>query len=527
MREKNWFHLGAALTLGLIFAQNAQAHEFIIKLRGDSAGKLAKDAQLEIKKLSSVKKLYRVKSNFVETREHVYRRLESDPRIAFVERNIRYKLNRLPNDYQEQWSFKNLERLDLDLGVEAAWDVSIGNKTVVVAIIDTGAVLTHEDLRENLWTNTAERAGTVGVDDDANGYVDDVHGWDFQTNSADIDDDDGHGTMCAGIVGAKGNNGIGLTGVNWDVSIMPIRFAYSEFSDWSGSLELAIQGLDYAIQNGAQIILLPWGSSEDSRALQEMLEFAQQKNILIVTSAGNAGEDIDTTPQYPASYENENILVVAALDQSGRLTQNSNWGRRAVDVGAPGVDVMTTSRWDYSEAWPGGTSAAAAYVAGVAALVKAHEPGITFFDLKDRLILTAKQIQSLQGQMVFGGLVSAQYALLNQVAPVDTSDPSGWSAQQQTVETLHPYANGVREEYRVTVPNAKRIAVFFDQFETEKGYDYVTFKDLTGKVLAKWSGDKSKSYSPTANGDTLIMEFTSDSSSTDFGFFATRVSYDP
>ncbi len=516
------------LALGLFIAQPASAFDFVVKLKSNPPDlqQFVQETKSEKAALLSAKShLYLVTRNIVERRQFGFDQLQANPKVVLVENNNLYKLAAIPNDtlYGDQWALKNLERLDLDLGAEQAWDITTGSDQVTVAIIDTGIMTSHEDLTDNIWTNAAEATGTPGVDDDKNGFIDDVHGWDFYGDSPDVEDNNGHGTLCAGIIGARGNNEIGLAGINWNVKIMPIRFAYS---DYGGTLAAAILGMEYAINNNAHIILLAWSSLEDSQLLLEMIERAQQKNILVVTAAGNDSNDNDVTPVYPASYSSENNISVASLDRTGALASYSNFGRRSVDVGAPGTDLVSTSRWDYHTSWDGGTSAAAAYVAGIAALLKAQDPAISFFDMKDRIVLTARRIASLRGKMDSPGMVSAYYALVNQVAPPDSSDPTGWNVYEETFETNHPYSVDENATYLIKVPNAKRLAVLFDQFETEDGYDFVTFKDSTGRIIARWSGNHTGQFSPAVAGDSMTIEFTSDNTSTGFGFLINKINYE-
>lgn len=511
---------------GFIISQSANAHEFVVKLidAPQSIEKLTRETKSEeITELSKKEHLYLVKRNMVERREYGLAALQKNPTVEVAEDNILYKLNSVPNDpkYSQQWGLKNLERIDLDIEAEKAWDISTGSDKVTVAIIDTGVNFNHEDLVDNIWMNEAEANGQPEIDDDGNGYVDDVMGYNFYDNDADADDTNGHGTMTAGIVGAKGNNGVGVAGVNWNVKILPLKYSYS---DYGGTLANVLRAMEYAIDKNADIILTPFSSTESSELLLQAIERAQQKNILVVASAGNDTDDNDVTPKYPASYEAENVISVAALNSKGAMTTYSNYGRRSVDVGAPGSNIMSTTLTGYSSD-DGGTSAAAAYVAGIAALLKANDPSLMYFDIKDRIVFSARQIASLNGKIASGGMATAYYSLINQVAPVDTSDPAGWTMLEQVTETAHPYNDNETTTYTVHVPNAKKLAVLFEQFETEAEYDFVTFKDSTGREVGKYTGDHNGDFSPTVQGDTLTMEFTSDGSATKFGFLINKVYY--
>lgn len=516
-----------AVVQGFIISQSADAHEFVVKLKAppQSIEKFIRETQSEkISAISKKENLYLVSRNMVERQEYGMAALRAVSNVEAVEANTFYKLNSVPNDplYAIQWGLKNLDRIDLDIEAEKAWDITTGSDKVTVAIIDTGITLTQEDLKENIWTNEAEANGQPDVDDDGNGYVDDVHGYNFNDEDANIDDTTGHGTMTAGVVGAKGNNGVGVAGVAWNVKIMPLKYSYS---DYGGTLANVLRAFEYAMDKNVDIILTPFSSTESSPLLLEAIERAQQKNILIVASAGNEADDNDVTPKYPASYEVENVLSVAALDSKGALTNYSNYGRHSVDVGAPGVNIATTDIDGYNSNWEGSTSAAAAYVAGIAALLKSNDSNLMYFDLKDRIVYSARQVASLSGKIASGGMATAYYSLINQVAPVDTSDPAGWTMLEQTVETPHPYNDNETTTYTVTVPNAKKFAVLFEQFELENDYDFVTMKDSTGREIGKWTGDHSGEFSPTVQGDTLTLEFTSDGSANKYGFLINKVYY--
>jgi subtilisin family serine protease len=246
--------------------------------------------------------------------------------------------------FYRQWGLSNIGQkingtagtAGADLDAPAAWDISTGDRHIVVAVIDTGCDLNHPDLAANIWTNPGEIPGN-GIDDDGNQYVDDIHGWDFSDQDNDPQDATGHGTHVAGIIGAEGDNARGVTGVAWRVSIMPLRFmnAFEE-----GSTADAIRAIDYALAMGAKIINCSWGSSSYSRALQNVMAGA---DALFICAAGNNSQDTDVHPFYPASFGEENILSVAASDTVDELAWFSNFGSATVDVAAPGAGIFSLS----------------------------------------------------------------------------------------------------------------------------------------------------------------------------------------
>jgi len=253
---------------------------------------------------------------------------------------LRYK-NSESNDllFGDQWGMTMIQAPE-------AWDITTGDNEVVVAVIDTGVDYNHPDLAENIWSNTAELKGSAGVDDDDNGYVDDIHGWDFAGNGTGEDNDPlgdaGHGTHVAGIIAAGGNNGIGVAGVCWNLKIMPAKIQ----ADNATSMDTwdIIQGMEYAMENGARIINCSYGGPEFVQSEKEMFSLLGDQGILAVCAAGNDGDNIDRlfSNNYPAEYDLDNILAVASNADNGEFFSGSNYGENSVDVMAPGVGIKST-----------------------------------------------------------------------------------------------------------------------------------------------------------------------------------------
>jgi subtilisin family serine protease len=338
------------------------------------------------------------------TTEKAIDRLRRHPHVEYVEPNYVVHAFVVPNDpyYPLLWGMRNEGQsggspgADIDAG--SAWGVTTGSRNVLVGVIDTGIDYDHPDLAANIYVNPGEIDGN-GIDDDGNGFVDDVHGWDFIHDDNDPSDDVGHGTHVAGIIGAAGNNALGIAGVNWTVSMLPIKF----LGPGGGSTADAIAATDYATMMGADLTNNSWGGGPPSQALEEAILRAGVAGSLFVAAAGN---DADNNASYPAAFNTWNIVSVAATDDRDQLAPFSNYGATSVDLGAPGVAILSTLPGG-SYGFLSGTSMATPHVAGVAALMRAVSPGIDVAVLKQQLLQAVDPIPALAGKTVTGGRLSA------------------------------------------------------------------------------------------------------------------------
>lgn len=324
-----------------------------------------------------------------------------------------------------------------EIGVQNAWKLNPGSNNIIVAIIDTGVDYTHEDLLPNMWRNTKEIPNN-NIDDDNNGYVDDIVGWDFLDNdnkpydlaATSLQDilnggNPGHGTHCAGNVAARGQNGIGTSGVAPNAQIMALRFIGEQ-----GTTDAAIKSIHYAVDNGAKVLSNSWGSegedsadADENQALRDAIKYAQDHDVLFIAAAGNSTINNDTSDKrgYPASYDYDNIISVAAIDSANKLGSFSNYGAKTVDIAAPGVKIFsTTVGGNYSDSvipllganWDG-TSMACPHVAGAAALYWSAHPEKTSAEVKAAILNSAKPVASAQGKVLTNGKLSVEN-LMNQ-----------------------------------------------------------------------------------------------------------------
>ena len=309
---------------------------------------------------------------------------------------------------------------DADLDGPEAWDTMNSAGDVVIAIVDTGVRYTHEDLAANMWVNPGEIPDN-GKDDDGNGFIDDVYGINAVTNTGDPWDTLGHGTEVAGIAGAHGNNGVGVTGVSWRVKIMACRF----FDDaGNASVSDAIQCIDYARTKGARVINASFGSAGYSYSFYTAINSCRSAGIVFVAAAGNDSGNNDAAPYYPASYDLDNIVAVAATTRADALAEYSNYGATSVDLGAPGSAITTTDASSDSAFTLGsGTSYAAPVVTGAFALMRARYPAETYKQLIDRVLEATDPLPGLSGKCMSGGRLNLHKAIGPSLVAEFTANP--------------------------------------------------------------------------------------------------------
>ncbi|MBK6685765.1 MAG: discoidin domain-containing protein [Deltaproteobacteria bacterium] len=328
--------------------------------------------------------------------------------VRGVARNYLVHVGRVPNDarYGELWGLAKI-------GAPAAWDRTIGDRSMIVAVVDTGIDLAHPELSSNGWLNTQE-VGSNGLDDDGNGYVDDVAGWDFYSNDNGPADDNGHGTHVAGTIGASGDNGQGVAGVNWRVQLQALKVLGA---NGSGSLWGAAQAIHYAARNGAKVVNASFGCQGCNVSyMQQAIVALNDAGGLFVAAAGNNGSNNDSLPFYPAAYTEAAVIAVAATNPSDTLASFSNYGVTSVDLAAPGTSILSTQPNNGYASFDG-TSMAAPHVAGAVALFWSAHPNATAPEVKARLYATVAARSTLAGKVGTGGRLDVQALVNTDVEP--------------------------------------------------------------------------------------------------------------
>lgn len=409
----------AALNFSNALTPTYKAGELIVRFKDTDTG----TRKLTASKAATIRTYKRIKARQIRLPDttsmaEALQQFRADPNVLYAVPNYKvHKLSTTPNDayFSYQWNL-------LRISVRNAWDRYTGTNapgSVIVAVLDTGVAYTHPDLQGNLWINPGEINGD-SIDNDGNGIVDDYYGANFGdtiTGAPWDDSADGHGTHLAGIIGAVGDNGIGVSGINWATRIMAVKFLQGP--DGEGYLADALQGMDYAISNGAKIINMSFvvDGDDSSSALEEAINIADNAGVLVVSAAGNAAADLNTASVYPASIRTANNISVAASDIDDSLASYSNFGNLSVDVAAPGGEtagIVSTVYLDSGStlySYLAGTSVAAAHVSGAAALVWNRFPALTHHQLKARITSSVDQLPAFTGTTISGGRLNVANAL--------------------------------------------------------------------------------------------------------------------
>ncbi|HEY3215053.1 MAG TPA: S8 family serine peptidase, partial [Candidatus Eisenbacteria bacterium] len=396
------------------------------------------------------------------TVEQALSRLRNHPRIEYAEPNYELRADLVPNDprFPEMYGLRNTGQTGgtpgADIKAVNAWDLFTGDPNLLVGVIDTGFDYNHPDLAANVWTNPGEIPGN-GIDDDHNGYVDDVHGYDFYNNDGDPFDDNGHGTHTSGTIAAVGNNNVGVVGVCWQAKIVGIKFLSA---GGSGSTAGAIAGVQYAIAVGVRLTSNSWGGGGFSQALLDAINAAGAAGQLFVAAAGNSSQNTDVTPNYPSAYNSPYIIAVAATDHNDNLASFSNYGATTVDIAAPGVSILSTQPGN-SYQLLSGTSMATPHVAGAAAMVMGRFPGISNLQAKTLILNAADVKPQLAGKCLTGGRLNLFLSIAEpddtppgMIGDLATSNPGSNTMGLQWTATGDDGATGRASRYEIRYSTA-------------------------------------------------------------------------
>lgn len=351
--------------------------------------------------------------------------LKDNPDVLAVQPNYYYYLDATPDDprFGDLWGISKIS-------APAAWDTTTGSSTTIVAVIDTGIQYTHEDLAANIWTNPLEIAGN-NIDDDSNGKIDDIHGYDFRFDDPDPNDEHGHGTHVAGTIGAEGNNTLGVAGVNWNVKLMAIKIYDSTgLGTTSAMLINAYNYITAMRQRGENIRVTnnSYSGCDEAcgfdQATKDALDEMGQAGVLNVFAAGNANTDIDANPAYPGAYSSPDVFTVASSTSTDTRSGFSNFGVVNVDIAAPGSGILSTIFNGTGYGVKSGTSMASPHVAGAAALLSSHNPALSASSLKATLMNSADQLAAWDGVVKSGARLNVANALASQTQCDITLDPT-------------------------------------------------------------------------------------------------------
>lgn len=419
--------------VSVVNAQEYVADELIIKYKesgsqsSGSFSKMAKSKGLSVKRHWKGLKLQHFSMKPGSDMNATIEELSQDPNVEYVERNYYFNKASLdtPQDVKSFSEFQatatngTFAQTSANIEVSQAWNnMSSGDSPVVVAVIDTGLDLNHDAFKDTcaIYTNMAEYNGTAGIDDDGNGYVDDVHGWNFVLNNPLPMDDDGHGTHVSGIVVGTGRDLTNLPSSGNEcmgafksqIQIMPLKFLDGS---GSGTTSDAIEAIYYAVNNGATVLNNSWGGGNYSQALHEAIVYTYSKNAIFVAAAGNAGSDNDEFPMFPASYDVPNVLSIAATTSSDYKASFSNFGSGSVHMGSPGVAIYSTIPNGYYGSMSG-TSMAAPFISGMAALMLREKPNMNGYQMKSIIIGQGDAVSSLALKTIYGTRLNVNQSLV-------------------------------------------------------------------------------------------------------------------
>lgn len=450
-----------------------------------------------------------------------------------------------PDDpfFRKQWHLENIGQKDdngqkgipgADISMRKAWEVWSPKEEIVIAILDSGLDLLHEDIDESvLWINPGESGldeygndkAYNGIDDSGNGFIDDVHGYNFVHDNANIQEDQYHGTHVGSIISATRNNAVGVSGMNPKIRIMVVKIFGLGNTLYGRDIAKAVR---YAVDNGAHILSNSYGTPSYVQDVQDAIKYARDHGVLYVCASGNTRKDLDNPDQqdYPACYRVENQLVVGATDNRDR-SLFSNYGS-VVRIAAPGQRIFSLMPRNGYRAFSG-TSQAAPMVAAAAAMVWSQNPEYNYEQVVDRLLYGADEIYGL-GRYVNGGkrlnVANALKGIKGQRLP--QYNFSEWVTEKRVIETKHPYQNDSEEHFLVEVPGAQAFRLFFEKIAVNHHGDFIYINHPDDpEPLEIINGRFRNSWSEVIEGDTAMITMYANKYVNAYGFKITKIQYKP
>ena len=504
----------AIIFFALLISRNASCGKYIFRIKKDTFlnALTLRSYDIELLKIFGPKDQFYLVSSTIN--------LSADEKKKLIKKlNLKYISNNeaitLPQTVSKPTLTVNWWHEQLDS--KNAWKITEGISEVVVAVIDTGVDYHHQDLRANIHINKKEIPSN-NIDDDQNGFIDDYYGYNFFSDHQDPIDDNGHGTHCAGIVAANGK----IQGAAPGVKILPIKFLDNY---GRGDIAKSILAIDYAIKRGAKILTNSYGTPNPNDALKEMIKYAEDKGVLFVAAAGNAKNDNDFRGEYPANFNLDNIISVAASASDKRSASFSNYGSMSVDLFAPGVGITSTDENNTYKA-RSGTSMATPFVAGAAALLWSIEPNLTPLEIKSRILNTSHKNRNLYGLSNSPGHLNLYSLLINERSKLDFPvDHRDILVKKASIQSDNPYENNAYKTYSIKVPSAGFIQLDFEYLDLEVAYDKIQIETKDGTIIDKFSGHFLSSKTIFYPHNELSLRIVSDHSGQDRGFKINKINY--
>ncbi len=514
------------------YKDNGESDSVKVQLKNQTKNKLNLN-KIETKKKYEQRNIELLEIGLNDDIDKVIKELKSNPNVLYAQPDYAVKSSSLPQDpkFGEEWGLSNTGQTvagepgttgvvgtsGIDINALKAWDVTTGNSTTIVGVLDTGIDINHQDLKDNIFLNLNETKDN-GIDENQNGYIDDVNGWNFADDNNSVFSSsvsDSHGTKVAGVIAAQLNDK-GIAGVAPNIKLLPLKFMKGEV----GYTSDAIEAIEYAKSLGIKIINCSWGSSEFNQALYDEME---NSGILFICAAGNEGKDISKSGFYPAAYDLPNVISVAALNNQGGLLASSNYGKN-VQVGAPGSGIITTAPGNTYEA-ASGTSIATPFVTGIAALINSIDSNVTAESIALRINNSVTPLDGLKKKVSSEGIVNAFGAINDSsVYYGKTNGKSKWSKKNpdgditlyvQTVsdklkEQIHYGEKGINPvtgNYSKSFTDMSVPSVG-DGMDINIVRTYNSLNDETGSVLGRGWSFGYKGYIQTDSQNSLIKIVT-------------------